>query len=152
MKERRFDVDYLRAVDSLSEDYVQKMPDREYQMVGRLLDFSPVERHLGVVRVDFDTDSVVAEDVVSNVGDMDRELVTNKFCDEVTDSGIYSCYSKTTQPLGNLESDRSVQEILDGWRLYFETQEIRDSTASAYFFDEFFDIDSLEDTDARILE
>ena len=133
---------YESLANGMADHYVQLMPDRMYQVVGRGLIVPGKTTALGVMRVNFDDRRIYAEDIEGDsVAGLRRELVAEEFCDKALSSlQRYSCEPVTSVPLTNIDS---IEEL--DYDLYFENREVFRSAEAQEFFREIFGVDDIED-------
>jgi hypothetical protein len=137
--------DYRKAVRDLSEFYVQRMPSEDYQMVGRMMQFPGGRGPVGVVRTDFESWRVYANNVIESFDSfkwMEEEFAAREFCERVSEEAHgYSCEFTDTKPAEMSNTD----DFFDNnWDLYFESLQVRESVRTENFFEEVFDLDDLE--------
>lgn len=142
--------DYQAVVNGMIRDYVDLMPDRSYDMVGRNIVFPSEDQSLGVMRVDFDDRKIYSEDIQGREPkSWKRELVAENFCNyAIKNLADYSCEPLISMPLAEIEPVNNLE--YDFW---FQRAETLDSLEAQIFFEDLFDVKDIEqEFSVRVLE
>lgn len=135
------EADYRSLINGMAAHYVEMMPSKDYQMVGRDVDIPGQDRSLGLIRVDFDDRNIYANDIESGQTVSSKDLVAGPFCN-IADRKLidYSCEPSISLPLANISSKES-----SSYDFYFEEEALLSSIEVQMFFEDLFGVTDIEE-------